>query len=416
MLEDEQFSAIMGAMAFIRRLLEQSVQEILSQDKSILLLGPRQTGKTTLLEHQVRADISYTFLEATTRREFELEPDNLIKKVKAFRQLRASEKIPTVLIDEVQKVPGIMDAVQYVIDKQLAKFILTGSSARKLKRSNHDVNMLPGRVIELRMESLNILEMENNLPDLEALLINGSLPEIILTEDDVAKERLLTSYVNIYLEEEVRAEALVRNLAHFSRFLKCAAIDSGKPVNVNNLSEEIGVSRNTINEYYQILEDCLIADRIEPVLTTTSRRRLAKAAKYLFFDLGVRRIAAGEGFRLPEKFYGELFEQFIGLEVLKILRVYAPQARLCYWKNHDGPEVDYVIEYNRQFLPIEVKYTKKPSKGDVRHLRIFMNDYECMLPALVVCRVSEPIEIDENIIAVNWRQVSDMMKQFLEAA
>src|SRR3990167_177964 len=346
-------------MTFITRLLGNSINQILSRGKSILLLGPRQTGKTTLLNHQVVADLNYTFLEAAVRRDFELEPDNLIKEIKAHKHLDHRDQPLTVLIDEVQKVPDIMDTVQYAIDHALAQFILTGSSIRKLRRHAGGVNLLPGRVIELKMDALSILEMSSALPTLDDLLIYGSLPEVILQKEEPAKEQFLISYVNTYLEEEIRAEALVRNVASFSRFLRYAAVGAGKPINVNKLSQELGISRHTIDAYYQILEDCFISDRIEPLSYITSRRRLTKAPKYLMFDLGVRRIAAGEGLRLPEKYYGDLFEQFVGLEILKILRIYAPQARLYYWKDHNGPEVDYVIEYNRQYLPIEVKYTSK---------------------------------------------------------
>ncbi len=400
-------------MTFIKRLLESNVHEILAREKSILLLGPRQTGKTTMLKHQITADLSYTFLEAAVRRSFELDPDNLIKEIKAYIKLNRDQHLPLVLIDEVQKVPQIMNAVQYAIDEKLAKFILTGSSTRKLKHQSNDINLLPGRVIELRMEALSILEMQNRLPNLIDLLLNGSLPEIILQQDDLAKEQLLTSYVNLYLEEEIRREALVRNLASFSQFLRYAAIEAGNPVNLANLSQEIGIARNIIHNYYQILEDCLIVDRIEPLTITNSRRRLAKTSKYIFFDLGVRRVAAGEGINPPEKYFGQLFEQFVGLEILKILRSTLPQAKLCYWRDHNGPEVDYVIDYNRHYLPIEVKYTKTPSKEDARHLIQFSEEYPCKLPALIICRVERPIEIADNIIAINWRSTPEMIKKLL---
>ena len=402
-------------MTFITRLLGNSINQILSRGKSILLLGPRQTGKTTLLNHQVVADLNYTFLEAAVRRDFELETDNLIKEVKAHKHLDHRDQPLTVLIDEVQKVPDIMDTVQYAIDHALAQFILTGSSIRKLRRHAGGVNLLPGRVIELKMDALSILEMSSALPTLDDLLIYGSLPEVILQKEEPAKEQFLISYVNTYLEEEIRAEALVRNVASFSRFLRYAAVGVGKPINVNKLSQELGISRHTIDAYYQILEDCLIADRIEPLSYITSRRRLTKAPKYLMFDLGVRRIAAGEGLRLPEKYYGDLFEQFVGLEILKILRIYAPQARLYYWKDHNGPEVDYVIEYNRQYLPIEVKYTSKPLSKDADHLHTFQQEYDCLSPALIVCRIERPMEIANNIIAIPWSTLPMMIKKRVEA-
>lgn len=403
-------------MPFIKRLIQHKIEDILSRGKSVLLLGPRQTGKTTLLAHQVKADIAYSFIEADLRRRYESNPEILIDEIKAYLQLHQINDLPIVIIDEIQKVPDIMDPIQDAIDRKLAKFVLTGSSARKLKhnRNNQAINLLPGRVIELHMEALSLLEIPKPLPSIEDLILNGSLPEIIQQTRIQHKEELLTSYVNIYLEEEIRAEALVRNLGSFSRFLSYAAVDAGKEINLNKLSQEIGVSRYTINEYFQILIDCLIIDRIDPVTDLTTRRRLTKSPKYLFFDTGIRRVAAGEGLRLPQKYYGDLFEQFIGIELLKLIRVFAPQAKLKYWHAHAGPEVDYVIEYNRQFIPIEVKWTSTPTKGDAKHLLKFIQEYECITPAYVVCRTPRPMALSDNILAINWESMPEIIRKQLE--
>ena len=129
--------------------------------------------------------------------------------------------------------------------------------------------------------------------------------------------------------------------------------------------------------------------------------------------MGIRRIAAGEGLRLPQKYFGDLFEQFVGIEILKLIRIYAPQAKLCYWHDHAGPDVDYVIEYNRQYLPIEVKLTDKPSKGDAKHLLSFMNEYDCAKPAYIFCRTPRPMAITENVLAVNWREMCEIIRTFL---
>lgn len=403
-------------MGFIHRSIEHKIRDILSRDKSILLLGPRQTGKTTLLRQQLQADLEYSFIDATLRRRYEANPGILLDEIKAHRRLHPSDHKPVVLIDEVQKVPAIMDTVQAIIDDQLAIFVLTGSSARKLKRgsSNQDINLLPGRVIELHMDALSISEMQDQLPSIEDLLLNGSLPEIVQQRSAEHKEELLNSYVNIYLEEEIRAEAIVRNLGHFSRFLNYAAIDAGNEANLANLANELGIARNTIIEYYQILLDCLIVNRIDPITQLVTRRRLTKSSKYLFFDLGIRRIAAGEGLRLPQKYYGDLFEQFIGIELVKLLRYLAPQAKLKYWHDHNGPEVDYVIEYNRQYIPIEVKWTSAPTKTDARHLTKFIDEYDCVTPAYIICQTPRPMEITEQVLAIHWSMLPDIIGSLLE--
>lgn len=405
-------------MKFINRLIQPKIENILSRGKSILLLGPRQTGKTTLLEHQVKADLEYSFIKADVRRRYEMTPELLVSEIKAFLQLYHPLNKPIVLIDEIQKVPAIMDPIQDAIDQNLANFVLTGSSARKLKRNreNLDINLLPGRVIELRMDALSLLEIPDSQPDINDLILNGSLPEVIQQKNMANKEELLTSYVNIYLEEEIRAEAIVRNLASFSQFLAYSAVEAGSEINVSKLSQEIGVSRHTIDEYYQILLDCLIVDRIEPITSVTTRRRLTKSPKYLFFDMGIRRIAAGEGLRLPQKYYGLLFEQFIGIELLKLIRLYAPQAKLRYWHDHAGPEVDYVIEYNRQYIPIEVKWTTSPSKGDAKHLYKFINEYDCVKPAYVMCRTPRPVALGDNVLAIGWDMMPVVIRDILSGA
>jgi uncharacterized protein len=409
------FFTYYDTMTFINRLIQAKIQGILSRGKSVLLLGPRQTGKTTLLAHQIKADITYSFVEADLRRRYETNPENLVAEIKAYRQLNKDTPLPIIIIDEIQKVPVIMDSIQDAIDQNLAIFVLTGSSARKLKhqKANQNVNLLPGRVIELHMDALSLPEIPPSLANIEDLILNGSLPEVIQQENTLYKEELLTSYVSLYLEEEVRAEALVRNLASFSQFLSYAAVEAGNETNISRISQEIGIPRQIISEYYQILLDCLVVNRVEPVTSCTSRRRLSKSPKYLFFDMGVRRVAAGEGLRLPQKYYDSLFEQFIGIELLKLIRLYAPQAKLKYWHDHKGPEVDFVIELNRQFIPIEVKWTENPSSKDARHLIKFMGEHDCIQPALVVCRTPKPIELNENILAISWIDMPKTIKDLL---
>ena len=398
---------------YIERELLAPLHHTLQRGKSVLLMGPRQTGKSTLIEQQVTTDLTYSFLQTDIRRQFEQHPEHILSEIKAFRMLHPDKPLPMVYIDEVQLVPDILDNVQYAIDHKLAQFVLSGSSARKLKLRKQDINFLPGRLIDLRLDTLSISELAHLTVPLSQRLLYGTLPEIVLQESDADRDQLLTAYVNLYLEQEIRAEALVRNLVSFSQFLQLMAIESGNTVNINRLAERIGIKRHTLYDYLSILEDCLIIDRIEPLTDTTSRRRLSKANKYLFFDSGVRRIAAGESAHIPEKYYGALFEQFIGMECIKFMRQHAPQATLRYWQDHAGPEVDWVIELNHRFLPIEVKYTDKPTAGDARHLKKFMAEYPCHEPGLVICRVPRPIELAPNILAVPWEELFGLLVKIL---
>lgn len=389
-------------MAYINRKISSRLDTLLRQGRSILLLGPRQTGKTTLLS-QLKPDLSISFIQPRVRLQYELDPSILADEV----SLLTPEK-PLIIIDEIQKVPIITDVVQDLVDKKQGQFILTGSSARKLK-NGPQINMLPGRVIPLHLDPLMISELPPDKKILEHLLVYGSLPEIVITKLSEEKEELLAAYVTLYLEDEVRAEALVRNLVHFARFLALAASESGYTVNYAKLSQEIGVARTTIVDYYQILEDCLIAERIEPLTKSKVRHKLAKANKYLMFDLGVRRLAAGEGSKLPEKFMGHLFEQFVGLELIRQSRVISSQIKLRYWKDNDGPEVDWILESKGRYTPIEVKYTDKPHLNDAKHLITFMNEYDNATDAFIVCCIPRPRKIAERVTALPWQLIGEII-------
>jgi predicted AAA+ superfamily ATPase len=399
-------------MPYIHRLVEKSIAEHLKRGKSILLLGARQTGKTTLLKQQCQADLFYTFLDPETRLRFEKSPQILQQEITAFKHLKKITHLPLVILDEIQKIPAIMDVLQLMIDNHEAQFILTGSSARKLKR-DHNINLLPGRVVKIQLDPLCLLEMPKPWPDVQELLLYGSLPQVYQTAKKHLKETDLESYVSLYLNEEVRAEALVRQLGAFVRFLEFSATESGKQINMSKLSQDIGVSRHAIAEYYEILEDCLVANRIEPITKTTTRRRLTKSPKYLLFDMGIRRIAAGEGSRLPAKILGELFEQFIGLELLRYIRLFLPIAKLRYWRDHSGPEIDYVIEINHQYLPLETKWTKTPTPEDAKHLLKFMDEYDSLKPGYIVCRTSKPLMLHKDVIAISWEDLPDTIKSVL---
>lgn len=385
----------------LHRSLKEKLSRILKRGKSVLLLGPRQTGKTTLIS-QYAADLEITLLIARTRRQYEADPDQLIREVKALK--RAGGNLPLVVIDEIQKVPALMDGVQYLIDKNLGQFILTGSSARKL-RHNRNINLLPGRVIQLYLDPLTLAEVPRPYPEVEDLLLYGSLPAIYLQNDSQVREEELDSYVDLYLEDEVRAEALVRDIGAFENFLQLAAIESGNIVNFDKISQDIGVARTTIASYYQVLEDCLIAERIEPYTTSKTRKKLTKSPKYLLFDLGLRRLAAKEQPTLPQKYLGNLFEQFIGLELIRWSRLQDAKPTLHFWRDSSGPEVDWLLNRNNTLLPIEVKWTSTPSSRDAKHLELFLKEYSTATQAYVVCQVSQPQILSDNIEAISWKDL-----------
>lgn len=388
------------SMIYINRSIESVLAQSLARGKSVLLLGARQTGKTTLI-NRLPVALSISLIQPQVRQRYERNPALLQGEVEALAE---QQPFPLIVIDEVQKVPDLLDVVQDLIDRKIAKFVLSGSSARKL-RMGSKINLLPGRVVVLRLDPLTVVELKETVPTLPDLLCYGTLPGILNVGLPQDKEIDLQAYVSTYLEEEVRAEALVRNVGIFSQFLKLAASESGEAVNFQKLSQEMGIARNTITAYYQILEDCLIAERIDPFTEGKTRRRLMKASKYIFFDLGVRRVCAEEGVQPPEKEWGKWFEQWVGLELVRLGRIASPSIKVHFWRDANGPEVDWVAVKENTLIPIEVKWTEAPNASDIKHLKLFKAEYENAPIAYVVCRTPLRSKLAEGIYAIPWQEL-----------
>lgn len=390
----------------INRTIKPAIEAALKRGKSILLLGPRQTGKTTLLT-ELPIDSVITLARPAIRLQYEQQIESFSQEIEALAEKRKQK--PVIAVDEVQKIPELMDAIQDLIDRQVAQFVLTGSSARKLKKQ-HSLNWLPGRVVYFNLDPLTLDEVPTAYQKLEEILIYGSLPGIVIDDSNTFREQDLDSYVITYLEQEIRQEALVRNLRDFAKFLQLAAAESGQLANFNNISKDIGVAQTTVAAYYQILEDCLIAERIEPFAREGSvRRRLVKSCKYLFFDLGIRRLAAKEGDKLPDKMMGQLFEQFVGLELLHLARSQAKKFMLNFWRDLEGREVDWILNYANKILPIEVKWTTAPTIKDARHLKTFLADYQ-LAKGYIICRCGKPRKLDEQITAIPWQELGELLQ------
>ncbi len=385
-------------MSFIHRQVEGRFKQALGRKKSVLLLGPRQTGKTTFVK-SLNADLYINLARPSVRQAYEKDPGRFTREVEAM-----AAEFPLVVIDEIQKVLPLMDAVQDLIDSQTAQFILTGSSARKLRREG-EVNWLPGRVLILRMDPLFISEVAALYPTIEELLLYGSLPHVFLEPSRENREEDLFSYVTSYLEEEIRSEALVRNIGAFSNFLKLAALESGNIANFHKLSQDVGVAHPTISEYYQILVDCLVVERVEALSHSRTRKKLIKSPKFLIYDLGVRRIAAGEGCDIPEKYMGDLFEQWVGLELLRLTRTFPQKGALFFWRDQAGAAVDWVLEKENRYTPIEVKWTENPSARDARHVDTFIKEYSNSRQGYVICRIPRAQKLTDFVTALPWEKL-----------
>ena len=355
----------------------------------------------------LQPDLLLNFLRPDVRQRYERAPQLLGAEVEALgERKRGSQAL--VALDEVQRVPELVNVVQDLIDRNVARFVLTGSSARKLRRGG-GVNLLPGRLVPLRLDPVSLAERVP--PTIEEALLYGSLPGIALASDIASREEDLRAYTTLYLEEEVRAEALVRNLGTFARFLQLAALESGGISHFRGIAQELGVSHTTVAGYYEILEDCLIAERIEALSESRTRKELTKSPRYLFFDLGVRRTAAEEGRRQPARVLGVIFEQFVGLELLRSTRQAKEIAGLKFWRDPDGPEVDWVVVTDDRWLPVEVKWSEAPTERDTRHLQTFLSEYSKASTAVVVCRTPRRFKITPKITAVPWQEIPRLVEQ-----
>ncbi len=383
----------------ISRKIKDRVERALNRGKSILLLGPRQTGKTTLLA-SIAAAKRVNLILPRTRAQYEADPERLLREIAGLPTPKG--QTPLITIDEIQLVPELLDVCQHMIDQKLAQFILSGSSARKIK-ARADLNLLPGRVVYLRLDPLCLDEF---VPlRLEDELYFGALPGLVQVKNKEDKTEDLRAYVETYLEEEIRKETQIRNLASFSKFLSIAASSSGQICNYSNIANQCGVTSVTVQSYYQVLEDCLICERITPLTSSVSRKRLTKSPRYFFFDLGVRRIAAGEGESLGQTAEGLLFEQFVCLQLLRKLHLTSSRAKIHFWNDPSGPEVDLIIQSGDSLIPIEVKLTASPSIGDAKHLRVFMREYPKAKRGYVICQAEDEQILTPNIQTLHWKNM-----------
>jgi predicted AAA+ superfamily ATPase len=336
---------------------------------------------------------------------------------KLINQVRALKNKPCVFIDEAQKVPALFDAVQVLIDNKDAWFILTGSSARKLKR--HGVNLLPGRIKRYHLDpllwgelglvkdctikELSVDNVNHIAYSFKDALIYGSLPGIVnLPQED--RPDFLRSYAEIYLEEEIRAEALSRKIGAFSRFLELAAVESGTSPNLCKLSNESGVSQPAVKEFYNILEDTLVIERVGPYLKN-ARKRILSSSRYYFFDLGVRNVLA----RLPltanlvNTQKGTLFEHAVMLEIIRRVKVLNKNYKICYWRTSAGAEVDCVIDLGSSVIPLEIKSSSFVAQSEIKGLKSFLSDYGKMAKHGYVITMGDKKEVlADNITAIPW--------------
>jgi predicted AAA+ superfamily ATPase len=357
----------------------------LSESQHLFLFGARGTGKSTLLKATLSPDTTLflDLLSAGLEARLARNPDSLREIVEAL-----PEKITTVVIDEVQKVPRVLDVVHSLIEEKKKRFILTGSSARKLKRGN--ANLLAGRAFVYHLYPFSYLEVGGQFNLVEALQF-GQLPKLSELSADEDKSEFLHAYAHTYLKEEVFAEQLVKLLDPFRRFLEVAAQANGKIVNVANIARDVGVDDKTVKSYFSILEDTLIGFMLEP-FNHSFRKRLSQKPKFYFFDTGVARaLAFTHTIPLAPKTsaYGDAFEHFIILESIKLSSYSRLGYRFSYLHTKDDAEIDLIVERpGKPLLCIEIKSAEQVNQEDIRTLATLCKD----LPnSEAICLSNDPL-------------------------
>jgi len=332
--------------------------------RSLLLLGPRQVGKSTLLAG-LHPDLSINLASPATYRDYVSQPERLEHELRA-----APRAVRTVFIDEVQRVPALLDAVQVFLDEQPRRFrfLLSGSSARKLRRGQ--ANLLPGRIHVHHLHPLLACEIGDAF-DLKRVLAHGTLPGIYAETDLDVRTADLRSYADVYLREEIQAEAIVRNVGGYSRLLELVAAASGKILNLQALCRDAALSYETARRYIEVLQDTLVAFSV-PAWSGSDRARLVAHPKIYLFDLGVRNALLHRPLDRPlEDERGLLFEHFVAYELYRRLGTLWPNARLHHYRTRHGAEVDFVVQDGRELWAIEVKASPNLVPAATRSLRAF---------------------------------------------
>lgn len=329
-------------------------------DSSIFLFGGRQTGKSTILRQQFPQSIYIDLLDNSVKERYRRNPTLL------YETLKGKSEGTLVIIDEIPEIPALLDEVHRLIVECSLVFILCGSSARKLKRKGH--NTLGGRAFPVYLYPFVSAEIPEF--DIDRAVTYGMLPPHYLAKNP---SRLLAGYINVYLKEEIKEEALVRNLDAFQRFLEVAALTDGEIVNNNNIAQDCGVHATTVNAYFDILEDTLMGYRI-PAFRKVMKRRLMQAPKFYYFDIGVaNHLLHRKELVRGSADYGHAFEHLVIQEIYAWLHYTHSEETLSYWRTYTGIEVDAIIGDAR--VAIEIKSAEEIQPRHLKGLKAFAEEH-----------------------------------------
>jgi predicted AAA+ superfamily ATPase len=366
-------------MRIVKRLFELR----LSQGKSAFLWGPRKVGKSYWIAHHLKGVPVIDLLKTDVFADYVSRPSLLRERYQNHQGL--------VVVDEIQKVPALLDEVQWLIENKGLSFLLTGSSARKLRRGH--ANLLGGRAWKRTMTPLSYIEVEGF--DLEKIMISGLLPPHYLSSAPLEDIR---AYVADYLKEEIAAEALARDIPAFSEFLRVAAVTSGELINYVNIARESGNSHRVVRNYFDILEDTYLGFRVAP-WKRSKLRRMITTEKFYLFDVGVANYLARRRPLIGSSEFGKSFEHYV-LTELKAYQAYrTPDLDITFWRTSTNQEVDFIV--GDKELAIEIKGSGRVHEGDIRTLMSLREDGP-VKKCCVVCLEKEPRVVQGGVEILPW--------------
>ena len=367
------------------------------EKKSLFLFGPRQTGKSSYIKHQLSQPLlAWSLLDNELYRELSMRPSLLRNTLRA-----KGIKSGIVVIDEIQRLPDLLNEVHMLIEETDIHFLLTGSSARKLKKQG--VNLLGGRAGRLDFHPLVWPEIKNTGRELESIFRTGMLPPSFTSDDS---ESFLSDYTGLYVREEIEAEREVRNLPPFWEFLRTVATTSGEIMNYENTARDVGISGVSVREWYNILADTLIGFEVPPFRKTRIRKPKA-SSKFYLFDVGVTRKLQGlSTIEESTAEFGRYFENYIAMEIRSALDYSGYNKEgLSYWHAQGGQEVDFIIN---EKTAVEVKATRHVSSRDLKGLKAIKEE-GLMAEYILVCREGYPQLLDNGILILPYKDFLDKL-------
>ncbi len=355
------------------------------EGKSSFLWGPRKVGKTYWIRHHLAGATVIDLLKTDEFAEYSARP--------ALLRERFQDRKGLIVIDEIQKVPPLLDEVHWLIENKGLSFLLTGSSARKLRRGH--ANLLGGRAWRRFMTPLCRGEVEGF--DLERVMTSGLLPPHFLSPHP---EEELRAYLADYLKEEIAAEAVVQNIPAFSDFLRVAAMTTSELLNYANVGREAGVSPKIVRTYFQILEDTHLGFRIPP-WTRSRKRRMIETEKFYLFDVGVTNYLSRRSPRIGSPEFGKSFEHYLLMELMSYKAYRLPDLEVRFWRTSTSQEVDFIL--NEKVAALEIKGGGHVHEGDLRGLRALLDDGP-VKRAIVVSLEKQRRRLHRNIEVIPWEE------------